>query len=181
MGDSGTTVVRGVEVVRLTSHSLGGVIESGEDSFLCSAPVGDFPHARSTSMYAVVTKVEVQSVPFGSEEHGDRWDLFSGPDLYYKAYDPDGERIHTSEVVGDVQPTDLPVTLDAGFVLKKTGRYTLQLLDADLIEDEVVGQVGLAPDRMADQDRGGPSAVAMSPDDGDTALRMWLKWKEHRT
>jgi len=129
-------------------------------------------------MHAVVTQVEVQVVPFGSEERAARWDLFSGPDLYYEAYDPDGDRLHTSDVVNDVRPRDLPVGLDAGFSVEGGGRHVLQLLDADLLEDEVVGQVGFALDRLAEQGRSRAPTRTLCLQDGDTTLRVVLEWRE---
>lgn len=128
-------------------------------------------------MHAVVTQVEVQVVPFGSEERAARWDLFSGPDLYYEAYDPDGDCLHTSDVVSDVRPRDLPVELDAGFVVDGGGRHILQLLDADILEDEVVGRVGFALDRLADPAHNHTPTRTLCLQDGDTTLRIVLEWR----
>jgi hypothetical protein len=128
-------------------------------------------------MYAVVTQVEVQVVPFGTEEGAARWDLFSGPDLYYEAYDPDGNRLHTSDVVNDVRPRDLPVGLGAGFSVDGGGRHVLQLLDADLLEDEVVGQVGFALDRLGDPGPKQAPTRTLCLQDGDTTLRVVLEWR----
>ncbi len=129
-------------------------------------------------MRAIVMQVEVQTVPFGSEEGEDRWDLFSGPDLYYEVYDPDGTHLHTSEVVNDVRPRDLPLTLDAGFRVENPGRHVLQLLDADLGEDEVVGHMGFAPDRIADEAPGSTPPRAIQLSDGDLTLQVRLEWTE---
>lgn len=132
-------------------------------------------------MHAVVTQVEVQVVPFDSEERAEPWDLFSGPDLYYEAYGPDGDRLYTSDVINDVRPRDLPVGLDAGFPVEESGWHILKLLDADLLEDEVVGQVDFALDRLADPGRKQAPTRTLRLQDGDTTLRVVLEWKENRS
>lgn len=131
-------------------------------------------------MHALATEVEVQTVPFGSETREDRWDLFSGPDLYYEVYDPDGTRLFASEVVTDVRPRDLPLTLAAGFHVADPGRHVLQLLDADLGEDEVMGRMEFALGQIVDESPGStpPSTVELS--DGDLVLWLRLEWTGQR-
>ncbi len=132
-------------------------------------------------MRVTLTHVEVQVVPFGSGEEEDRWDLFSGPDLYYEVYDPDGVCLHTSAVADDVGPRDLPLTLDAGFALREAGWHVLRLLDADLIEDEVVGDVDFAPDRILDGRSAAASARTVRLSDGDLTLQLLLEWTEDQS
>ncbi len=132
-------------------------------------------------MRVTLTQVDVQVVPFGSGEQDDRWDLFSGPDLYYEVYDPDGACLYTSAVVDDVGPRDLPVTLDAEVVLQEAGWHVLRLLDADLIEDEVVGCVDFAPDRIRDGRPTSTPARAVRLSDGDLTLQLQLEWTEDRS
>lgn len=129
-------------------------------------------------MHAVVKEVEVHTVPFASERKGERWDLFSGPDLYYEAYEPDGERLHTSEVVSDVRPRDLPVALGGEFSVEASGPYVVRLLDADLTREEVIGQVILDPERLADKHRGRTLPTVVQLEDGETTLRLDLVWRE---
>lgn len=100
-------------------------------------------------MRAVVTEVEVRSVPFTAEEK-ERWDLFSGPDLFSEMYGPSGDLLHTSEIVSDVRPSDLPLTLDEAFSLTDWGPPVLRFLDADFAGSEVVGRVAFEPGRLAD-------------------------------
>ncbi|WP_233993792.1 hypothetical protein [Salinibacter altiplanensis] len=127
-------------------------------------------------MRVTLMQVEVQVVPFGSGEREDRWDLFSGPDLYYKAYDPEGACLHASAVVDDVEPQDLPVTLDAEFAVEASGWHRLRLLDADLIEDEVVGAVDFAPDRILNGSPASAPARTVRLSDGDVTLQLTLEW-----
>lgn len=129
-------------------------------------------------MRVTLTQVDVQVVPFGSGEREDHWDLFSGPDLYYEAYDPDGARLYTSAVVNDVRPRDLPVTLDAEFALQESGWHVLRLLDADLIEDEVVGCVDFAPDRILERSPASAPARTVRLSDGALTLQLQLEWTD---
>jgi len=129
-------------------------------------------------MHAVVTQVDVQVVPFGPEGGESRWDLFSGPDLYYEVYDPDGACLCTSGVVNDVRPRDLPITMDAAFSVETPGRHVLQLLDADLIEDEVVGRVGFAPDRIWEEGPASASTRTVCLRDETVTLRLVLEYTE---
>jgi len=157
----------------------------GDGSRECGPPrrrnAGTQISTQARIMHVIVTQVEVQGVPFGSEERTERWDLFSGPDLYYEVYDPDGDRLYTSNVVNDVRPGDLPVGLDAGFSIEEGGRHILQLLDADLLEDEVVAQVDFAPDRIAGQTANRTSTRILCLQNGDTTLRVGLEWKRDRS
>lgn len=132
-------------------------------------------------MHAVVKEVEVHAVPFASERKGERWDLFSGPDLYYEAYDPDGEILHTSEVVSDVRPTHLPVTLGGEFSVEASRPYIVRLLDADLTGEEVIGQVILDPERLADERRGRTLPTVVHLEDGETTLKLALAWGEEQS
>lgn len=132
-------------------------------------------------MRVIVKQVEVQIVPFGSRDRKDRWDLFSGPDLYYEVYDPDGTCLYTSAVVDDVEPRDLPVTMDANFTVEPEGWHVLRLLDADLVEDEVVGRVEFAPDRILDGSPASRSARTVRLRDGDLTLGVVFAWEEGRS
>ncbi|WP_263788259.1 hypothetical protein [Salinibacter grassmerensis] len=129
-------------------------------------------------MRVTLTQVEVQVVPFSPGDRDGRWDLFSGPDLYYEVYDPDGTCLYTSAVADDVGPRDLPVTLDAEFALREAGWHVLRLLDADLIEDEVVGCVEFAPDRILDGRPASAPARTVRLSDGDLTLQLLLKWTD---
>lgn len=128
-------------------------------------------------MRAVVTKVEVRSVPFTNEKD-ERWDLFSGPDLFYEVYGPSGDCLHTSEVVGNVRPSDLPVTLAETVSLTDPGPHVLRLLDADLTGDEVVGRVVFEPGRLEETGPGTDPPTGIQFEDGETALQLTLSWKQ---
>jgi hypothetical protein len=128
-------------------------------------------------MRVVVTAVEVRSVPFTTEED-ERWDLFSGPDLYCEVYGPSGECLHTTAVANDVGPSDLPLSLDATFALSETGPHVLRLLDADLTGDDVLSRVAFAPERLADAGPGPEPPTCIQFTDGETALQLTLSWTE---
>lgn len=132
-------------------------------------------------MCPAVTQIEIQAVPFGPDEHGGRWDLFSGPDLYYEVYDPDGARLHVSEVADDVRPRDLPLTLDAGFRVEQSGQHVLQLMDADLIDDEVVGRVDFEPDRILGGRSASAPARSVRLSEERLTLQLVLEWTAERS
>jgi len=128
-------------------------------------------------MRATVTDVEVRAVPFADDEE-ERWDLFSGPDLYCEIYGPSGDCLHTSDVVRNVRPADLPVTLDAEIVFAPAGPHVLRLLDADLAGSEVVGRVAFEPERLAEAGRGTEPPRCVQFQDGKTILQLDLTWPE---
>jgi hypothetical protein len=127
-------------------------------------------------MHAVVKDVEVCTVPFTVGDEGERWDLFSGPDLYYEAYGPEETCLHTSDVVNDVGPRDLPVALGGEFSIEARAQYALRLLDADLFGHEVVARIDFAPGRLIEQSRGPDPPRTVRLEDGETALRLTLSW-----
>lgn len=127
-------------------------------------------------MRAVVTEVEVRSIPFTTAED-ERWDLFSGPDLFYEVYGPSGDLLHTSAVVDDVEPSDLPLRLDETFLFTETGPHVLRLLDADLTGDEVVGRMTFEPGRLVEAGTGAEPPTCIQIKDGETALQLTLSWK----
>jgi len=128
-------------------------------------------------MHAVVTEVAVHAVPFASGEKDEPWDLFSGPDLFYEAYGPDGSLLHTSEVASDVRPRDLPVALDGGFSVESSGPYVLRLLDNDLTGEEIVGRVVLDAERLLDEGRESSLPRDLCLKDQGTTLRLALTWR----
>jgi len=128
-------------------------------------------------MRAVVTEVEVRSVPFTTEE-GERWDLFSGPDLYCEVYGPEANLLHASEVVNDVGPSDLPLSLDAEFSITEPGPHVLRLLDADVTEHEVMGRVAFAPGQVAEAGSGPEPPKCIEFEDGEMTIQLTLSWKQ---
>ena len=92
-------------------------------------------------MHAIVTNVEVKPMPFTSEDEGEPWDLFSGPDLHYEAYGPGAECLHASDVANNIRPKDLPVALGGEFAVESPDRHVLRLLDADLTGQEVIARI----------------------------------------
>ena len=128
-------------------------------------------------MHAIVKDIEVHTMPF---THGDGkpWDLFSGPDLYYEAYGPNEEIVHTSDVAPDVGPRDLPVTLGGGFSVETRYQHVLCLLDADLTGKEVITRIAFVPARWVEECHGPepPSSTCLT--DEDTALRLTLAWDQ---
>lgn len=128
-------------------------------------------------MRVVVTEVEVRSIPFTNEED-ERWDLFSGPDLFCEVYGPSGDLLHTSGVVIDVGPSHLPLTFEAGFSLTDPGPHVLRLLDADFTEHEVVGRVAFEPGRLVEAGPGPEPPTCVQFEEGDLALQLTLSWTE---
>lgn len=128
-------------------------------------------------MHALVKEVEVHTMPFTSEEEGEPWDLFSGPDLYYEAYGPDGALLHASEVISDVRPSDLPIALGGKFAVEQMGPHVLRLLDADLAGKEVVGRVAFDAERLAEKGAGDPPRIVRLKD-RKTTLRVVIAWEE---
>lgn len=129
-------------------------------------------------MHAVVTEVTVHTMPFASGEEDEPWDLFSGPDLFYEAYGPDGSLLHTSDVVQDVRPRDLPVALDGGFTVEPSGPYVLRLLDEDLTGEEVVGRLILDAERLVSKERKNSLPGSICLEDQGTTVHVFLTWKE---
>lgn len=128
-------------------------------------------------MRATVTAVEIRSVPF-TDEDDERWDLFSGPDLYCELYGPSGDCLHTSEIVQDVRPADLPARLDASVPLASAGPHILRLLDADLTGNEVVGRMAFEPERLAEAGAGAEPPSCIQFTDGEATLQLTLSWEE---
>jgi hypothetical protein len=128
-------------------------------------------------MRVVVTEVKVRSVPFTTDEN-ERWDLFSGPDLFCEIYGPSGDLVHASEVTSDVRPSDLPLTLDETFSLTDPGPHILRLLDADISGNEVVTRMAFAPGRLADSGPGAGPPRCVQFEEGDTKLQLDLSWKQ---
>jgi hypothetical protein len=54
----------------------------------------------------------------------------------------------------------------------------VRLLDADLTGEEVVGQVILDPERLADKRRGRTLPTVVHLEDGETTLKLDLTWEE---
>lgn len=129
-------------------------------------------------MHAIVTAVTVQTVPFASGEGDEPWDLFSGPDLFYEAYGPDGSLLHASDVAQDVRPRDLPVALDGGFAVEPSGPYVLRLLDDDLTGEEVVGRLVLDAERLVNEGRKNALPSSICLEDQGTTVRLALTWQE---
>ncbi len=127
-------------------------------------------------MRVVVTEVRVCTVPFADPQEGRPWDLFSGPDLSYEVYGPDGTRLHRSSTVCDLRPPDLPVTLDGGFALTTPGPHVLRVLDVDLTTDEVMARVAFEPDRLVRTGGDPPSCVEF--DEGETTLQVYFAWEQ---
>lgn len=127
-------------------------------------------------MHVVVKEIEVQTLAFVSGKENERWDLLSGPDLYYEAYSPDEELLYASEVIVDVCPSDLPVALGGGFSVNGAGRYSVRLLDADLVEDEVVARIDFRPERLFKEGPGQTPPTTVSLQEEETVLRMVLEW-----
>ncbi len=128
-------------------------------------------------MHAVVTEVEVRTIPFTVPQEDRPWDLFSGPDLCYEVHGPDGTRLHVSDATDDVRPSDLPVTLEGEVVLEDSGPHVLRLLDEDLTENEVVARIAFEPRRLAEVEQGPEPPSCVQFEDGDTTLRLILTWK----
>jgi len=129
-------------------------------------------------MHAVVTEVTIHALPFATGEEDEPWDLFSGPDLFYEAYGPDGSLLHASEVAHDVGPRDLPVALDGGFVVEPSGPYVLRLLDEDLTGEEVVGRLVLDAERLVNEGRKNAFPGSICLEDQGTTVHVSLTWKE---
>lgn len=129
-------------------------------------------------MHAVVTEVTVRTMPFASGEEDEPWDLFSGPDLFYEAYGPNGSLLHASNVVQDVRPRDLPVALDGGFVVEPSGPYVLRLLDEDLTGEEVVGRLVLDAEQLVNDRRKNALPGSICLEDQGTTVHVSLTWKE---
>ncbi|PSQ69133.1 MAG: hypothetical protein BRD31_06270 [Bacteroidetes bacterium QH_2_64_26] len=134
-------------------------------------------YAVPGSMRAVVTEVEVRSVPFTTDEN-ERWDLFSGPDLFCEVYGPSGNLVHATKVVSDVRPSDLPLTLDETFSLTDPGPHILRLLDADIGGSEIINRVAFEPGRLADSGPGAGPPRCVQFEEGDTKLQLNLSWKQ---
>ena len=128
-------------------------------------------------MRTVVEEVKVRSIPF-TDAAGERWDLCSGPDLYCELYGPAGDLLYESEVVTDVRPSDLPLSMDAGFALTESGPHILRVLDADFSGDERVGRVAFEPERLAAAGQGPEPPPCVQFEDGETTLWVALRWEE---
>lgn len=123
-------------------------------------------------MYAIVREVTVLDLPFVREE-GERWDLFSGPDLYYEVYDYQNEILETSAVVSDVCPPDLPVTLEGTFAVQRpSAKHCITLFDADLTDDDVIGSVAFDLEASA---RSRSTVVHLERE--TLMLRLTLSWE----
>ena len=90
-----------------------------------------------------VTRVVVTDMPFVNGS-GAGWDLASGPDVFFGSFDDEDENLTVSEVVNDVAPSDLPLTLNGGdFTIESfSNRYAIAIFDADnLSNNEFIGGI----------------------------------------
>jgi hypothetical protein len=129
-------------------------------------------------MRVVVTEVAVHSIPFSTPDEDRPWDLSSGPDLYIEVHGPDGARLHASEAIDDVRPSDLPVMLEGGFAMEASGRYVLRLLDADMAGTEEVARISVERGALAEAGRGTEPPRCVEYAEGRTTLRLMLAWDE---
>ena len=131
-------------------------------------------------MHAIVTNVEVKTLPFTSDDNGEPWDLFSGPDLHYEAYGPGDECLHASDVANNIRPRDLPVALGGEFAVESPDRHVLRLLDADLTGQEVIARIAFVPVRWAEEGPGFEPPRCIRLADEDATLQLTLTWNQVR-
>lgn len=121
---------------------------------------------------ATVTRVVVQDMPFTSG--GANWDVFSGPDVYYAAFDGNDNRIASSNIYTDASGTPL-VFSNASFVMDNFAEeYSVNLYDYDsATSDDFIGGIVFTLNGVgATSDF--PSTISLNT--GGIRLEMEVTW-----
>lgn len=124
-------------------------------------------------MQAIVTGAVARRIPFTNEE-GERWDLLSGPDIYYRCRNPSGEVVGTSDIATDISPSDLPVELPGTFSLHNfAGEHQIDLLESDVSGNQTLSTFSL---RLEPKDEGQSETLRLQSE--RATLDLSLEWKQ---
>ena len=158
-----------------------------EGSFRVSLTVTDDRDGQSSARRTIsiaqrytqveVTSATVRDMPFTNDQ-GQGWDLASGPEVYFAAFDGLGEQTGTSNYYRDVAPGNLPLSFqNVEFLIDDFGEeYEAFLVDYDATTtDDVIGSIIFTVDGLGIV---GDYPSTATLDAGGITLDLDLTWRK---
>ena len=119
-----------------------------------------------------ITRVSVEALPF-TNDSGAGWDLFDGPDVYYRLYDANEDLIVSKKYYEDIGRSDLPLTWDERLVISDLNdEYKIRLWDSDYDAHDFIGGIVFS---LEDLQGDYPNSITMEP--GEIRVRLYLAWE----
>jgi PKD repeat protein len=124
---------------------------------------------------ATVTEVRIQDMPF-SNDQGQGWDPFSGPDPYYVAANLDtGSELAASGFYEDVGESNLPLQYpDTEWTISDLSeRHLVSIYDSDSNEDDFISGIEFDLSQQV-----GTYSETVTLDIQDTTIELSIDWQE---
>ena len=133
-------------------------------------------HADPNKVY--IERVTISNVPF-TNENGQPWDEFSGPDVFFDI-SSFSNTFHTADpYFGDATPSDLPLTWNLSQIVMIpdwSETFYIRLWDFDDQSNDYIGPVLFEIDNIIEEENGYPESINIQNDDASIVVNIGFRW-----